>query len=69
MREELRIENTDAESVDDIMAASNMDSAHPKVYSGANHPNRKCMNVPVMAVVSSTPTVASDNPCRQIGFI
>ncbi len=69
MPDVLRMENTDAESVDDMMEANSSDSSHPKAYSGISHCMSSWINTPVNIVVSNTPTVANTSPGASTGRI
>ncbi len=61
--------NTDAESVDDIVAASNSDGNSAKCMLVHAMPDRHQMNIPVNNAVSSTPTVDSITPGAITGRI
>ena len=61
--------NTDAESVDDIVAASNIDTMRESCMSIADHSESAYIKAPVSAVVIITPNVESNIPGPMIGFI
>ncbi len=56
------IPNTDAESVDDIVAASSSDGRNAKCIFVHSIPDSSHMNPPVMKAVMSTPAVESAIP-------
>lgn len=64
-----RMPNTEAESVDDIVAASSSDGRKAKWILVQGIPDSQNMNSPVMSAVISTPTVDSIKPGAMIGFI
>ena len=61
--------NTDAESVDDIVAASSSDTTSGKCMLVQLMPDSHQMNSPVNSAVRSTPTVESNNPGSITGRI
>ena len=66
---ERRIEKTEAESVEDIVAASSMAVIMPIPADFIVMPRIHQMAMPVSMVVSSTPTVASIIPGAITGFM
>ena len=62
-----RIEKTDAESVEDIVAASS--SASAKEISRSSHGTTSQTKPASTMAVMTTPTVASTTPGPMIGFI
>ena len=66
---DLRILNTDAESVDDMVAANNMEVANGRYIFVNSNPEIKKINNPVMTAVKSTPTVDRAIPCQRMGLI
>ena len=62
-----RIENTDAESVEDIVDAMSSATEMLTLATECNQPNTKYMITPVMTMVSSTPIVASVRPGAMTG--
>ncbi len=61
------MENTDAESVDDIVAASNKDGISEKWMLVHDIPESHQINNPVNNVVNRTPNVDSMIPGRSTG--
>ena len=61
------MENTDAESVEDIVAASNNEGMSEKWMLVHDMPESHQMNSPVNRVVNSTPSVESMMPGRSTG--
>ena len=66
---DLKIENTDAESVDDIIDASNIDSAIVRPGKPVNIVVIRYMSKPVKSVVKRTPSVESNIPGARTGRI
>ena len=64
---ERKIENTEAESVEDITLASR--SACAKVSLSPNQSEIAYMKIPVNIAVNNTPKVASTTPSFQTGFM
>ena len=69
MRCERRMLNTDAESVDDMVAASSSDPMRVNSISVNFHCEMPKMNRPVITVVSSTPRVDKAMPGNNTGRI
>ena len=61
--------NTEAESVDDMVAASKMAKVSGNVMASLNTCPMPKMKKPVNTVVSSTPTVESVKPGPRIGLM
>jgi hypothetical protein len=61
--------NTEAESVDDIVAASRSDGRNAKWILAHSMPDSHRMNRPVMSAVSSTPAVERTRPGMITGLI
>jgi len=66
---EPRMPNTEAESVDDMVAASRIDGISAKCMLVHGIPDSQKMNRPVNSVVSSTPSVLSTRPGAMTGLI
>ena len=63
------MEKTEAESVDDIVAASKRAVVRLTPSEGYNSPKIHHVATPVMPAVSNTPMVANNKPCDNTGRI
>ena len=61
--------NTDAESVEDIVAARSIDTTRDICMSKPVQCDMKNINSPVSTVVSNTPAVDNKTPGDNTGFI
>src|SRR5690606_20991165 len=66
---ERNMEKTDAESVDDMVDASNQAETNPTPPEGIVLPNTYQVAIPVSTAVRSTPRVARMAPLAATGFI
>src|SRR5690554_5562219 len=66
---ERKMENTEAESVDDIVAESNKAVKNPSPPDSIVIPKTNHTASPVKMAVKRTPTVASTTPCGRMGLI
>src|SRR5690606_34649989 len=64
-----RMENTDAESVEDMVDARSKDETKPTPADSMVMPNTYHTAIPVRIAVSKTPKVASTTPWAATGFI
>ena len=61
--------NTDAESVEDMVAASNREVARGMYIGVKSNPEIQKMKSPVNNAVRNTPTVERAIPCHRTGLI
>ena len=66
---ERSIEKTEAESVEAMVEANNMEVSKPTPAAGIVMPSTHQTNTPVIRAVKKTPMVASTTPCAYTGLI